>query len=364
VNYFYLAEDQKPVGPLPFSALQTLAASGVIKPDTLVIQEGGAEWKRWRDLELLGGRPGPSVPGSWSRLCERLDASPEQAVFVRFVDRCLDRTRQGADDRFAAAFQRYAQRVTNLGSYGVLLAGALIFLGSLVVAVRLDAGLPLAFGLAAALSSVILHYLAVRFTSANERLLDRSPVLLPTDVVPRTVGLIYLIAGVAILVLSLHSAMRSYVHISLRLSLTEAVAGLLAAALCGHVQIVCSLSKRLLNVACQEDGVVRAGDYYASLVKFSARLLLRMGSLLFGYGMIGALVALILSGLFLLGQSQAEAVEDAFTAALVALGLALVPMVIHFLYLGSVLAADLIGAIFAIERHTAPPAPAPQPKPD
>jgi len=364
VNYFYLADDQKPIGPLPFSALKTLAASGVIKPDTLVIQEGGADWRRWRDLASAAGPEGPWAPVGLALLWQRLSESPEKTLFVRAVDRCLDRTRKaGADEHFAAGFQRYTQIVTNLGSYGVLLAGALILLGSLVVAVRLDAGIPLGFGLAATVSSVILHYLAVRFTCANERLVDRSPVTLPTDVVPKTIGLVYSIAGVAVLVLSLYNAMQSYVHVSLRLSVIQVVIGVLVAALCGHVQVVCSLSKRLLNVECQDDGVVRAGDYYASLVKFSARLLLRMGALLFGFGMMAALVALVVSGLFLFGQSQSAAADDAFTAALVALALALLPMVVHFLYLGSVLAADLINAVFAIERHTAPSAAAPPTKP-
>jgi hypothetical protein len=354
VNYYYLADDQKPIGPLPLSALQTLAASSVLKPDTLVIQEGGADWTRWGDLEVPDEWEPPGGGSQRTNLWQLLQQDTDQTPLVRFLDQRLDRLRKpGGDDRFAVGFQRYARIVTNLGSYGVLLAGVLILLGSVVVAIRIDAGSPILSGVGAALLSIILHYLAVKFSCTNERLMDRSPVMLPTDVIPRTMSLLSLIAAVGILVFSIYDAIHSS-EVSLRLGLISGAIGILAAVLVYHVHLICSFPKHLLNVECLEEAVFRAGEYYANLVKYSARLLLRMGALVFGYGMLAALAALVINGTFLVGQSRLNAADDAFMAAAAALGLALLPMVIHFLYLATVLVADLVSAIFEIERNTAP----------
>ncbi len=368
MNYFYLADDQKPVGPLPFSALQTLAASGVIKPDTLIIQEGGADWKHWRDLEPAAGREGPSTPSTTARLWRLLNEDTDRTPLVRLLDARLDRLRKpGGDDRFARGFQRYARVVTNLGSYGVLLAGLLFLVCTVVFAIRMDSAEPFWAGVGAALLSVIVHYLAVKFCSANERLLDRSPVSLPTDVVPRTLSLVSLVAAISLLVYSSYDAFQFF-KVSLRVGLIRWAIGILASVLLYHVYLVCCFPKQLLNVDYLDAAVFRAGDYYASLVKFSARLTLRLGSLLFGYGMLAAVAALLINTLFIFGQSSVAALspaEIALTAATAALALTVLPMVIHFLYLASVLAADLISAVFAIERQTAPaPAAAPEPKPE
>jgi len=366
VNYFYLAEDQKPIGPLPFSALQTLAASGVLRPDTLVIQEGGADWTRWSDLEVRGEWEPPDGDSHRTNLWQLLQQDTDQTSLVRFLDERLDRVgRPGGDDRFALGFQRYARVVTNLGSYGVLAAGVLILLGSGVVAIRTDSGEPILAGVGAALLSVILHYLAAKFSCANERLVDRSPVLLPADVIPRTLSLLSLIAAVAVLVSSLYGASQLF-RVSLRLGLIDGALGILAAVLVYHVHLVSSFPKHLLNVDYLKDAVFRAGEYYVNLVRFAARLLLRMGALLFGYGMMAALTALVINGAFLVGLSSTRLSvgDDAFMAVAAALGLALLPMVIHFLYLAAVLVADLVSALFEIERNTAPQSPSPRTEAD
>ncbi len=357
MNYFYLAEDQKPIGPLPPSALQTLAASGVIKPETLIIQEGGGDWTRWSDLDLSGEEQPPEERPPRPTLWEMLQRETDQTPLVKFLDLRLDRLRRpGGQDRFAVGFQHYARVVTNLGSYGVLGAGALILLGGVVLAIRSDSGAPILTGLGATVLAVVLHYLAARFSCANERLLDRSPVALPTDVIPRTLSLLSLIVAVCTLVFAGYDAIQTF-RFSLREGLITGAIGVLAAVLVYHVHLICSFPKHLLNVECLTEGVFRAGQYYANLVKFSARLLLRMGALLFGYGMWAALAVLAINGVFLTVQSPAnrmEAAGNAFTAGVTALGLALLPLLIHLLYLAAVLLADLVSAVFEIERNTAP----------
>ena len=45
VLWFYTDAQNQPVGPVPFSELQRLAAAGFVGPHTHVIEEGGVEWK-------------------------------------------------------------------------------------------------------------------------------------------------------------------------------------------------------------------------------------------------------------------------------------------------------------------------------
>lgn len=45
--WYYADAANQPVGPLPFSDLQQLAAAGVIQPETHVIEKDGTEWKKF-----------------------------------------------------------------------------------------------------------------------------------------------------------------------------------------------------------------------------------------------------------------------------------------------------------------------------
>ena len=48
--WYYADAANQPVGPLPFSDLQQLAAAGVIQPETHIIEEGGTEWKKFASI--------------------------------------------------------------------------------------------------------------------------------------------------------------------------------------------------------------------------------------------------------------------------------------------------------------------------
>ncbi len=49
MRYYYADKDNKPVGPLPQEALDSLKAAGIISDSTMVIEEGGSEWRRFSD---------------------------------------------------------------------------------------------------------------------------------------------------------------------------------------------------------------------------------------------------------------------------------------------------------------------------
>jgi|ERR1035441_1031288 hypothetical protein len=64
MKYFYADGDNKPVGPLPVEALEDLKAAGIITESTMVIPEGGSEWRAYGDEvpKIRGNIPSPPPP--------------------------------------------------------------------------------------------------------------------------------------------------------------------------------------------------------------------------------------------------------------------------------------------------------------
>jgi hypothetical protein len=62
MKYFYADKDNKPVGPLPREALESLRISGVITDSTMVIEEGASEWKKFSDAFVSRSAPPPPPP--------------------------------------------------------------------------------------------------------------------------------------------------------------------------------------------------------------------------------------------------------------------------------------------------------------
>jgi hypothetical protein len=97
-GWFYADERNQPVGPLPFSALQALAASGVILPATFVLLEGESEWRKYGDVASISAIAGvasndtastPSGPETRKRAASVLlvKADALRRHFVRLSDR-------------------------------------------------------------------------------------------------------------------------------------------------------------------------------------------------------------------------------------------------------------------------------------
>ena len=59
-QWYYAGPANEPVGPLPFSELERLAATGTIKTDTFVIEESGTDWRPFAALAVppLSGTAG------------------------------------------------------------------------------------------------------------------------------------------------------------------------------------------------------------------------------------------------------------------------------------------------------------------
>jgi hypothetical protein len=62
MKYFYADKDNKPVGPLPREALESLKTAGIINDSTMVIEEGASEWKKFSDALMARSAPPPPPP--------------------------------------------------------------------------------------------------------------------------------------------------------------------------------------------------------------------------------------------------------------------------------------------------------------
>jgi uncharacterized Tic20 family protein len=52
MRYYYADAANQPAGPYELEELHRLHGAGVIRPDTLVVQEGGTSWRPYRDLGI------------------------------------------------------------------------------------------------------------------------------------------------------------------------------------------------------------------------------------------------------------------------------------------------------------------------
>jgi len=67
MKYFYADKDNKPVGPLPREALESLKAARIISDSTMVIEEGAAEWVKFSEMPMaqqFTPLPPPPMPSA------------------------------------------------------------------------------------------------------------------------------------------------------------------------------------------------------------------------------------------------------------------------------------------------------------
>jgi hypothetical protein len=62
MKYFYADKDNKPVGPLPREALESLKSAGIISDSTMVIEEGASDWKKFSDVPIAQQFTSPPPP--------------------------------------------------------------------------------------------------------------------------------------------------------------------------------------------------------------------------------------------------------------------------------------------------------------
>ncbi len=66
MKYFYADKDNKPVGPLPREALESLKTAGIVSDSSMIVEEGASEWKTFGDIFATQSPapPPPPIPGA------------------------------------------------------------------------------------------------------------------------------------------------------------------------------------------------------------------------------------------------------------------------------------------------------------
>jgi GYF domain 2 len=78
---WYCVQDGQTVGPLPFSSIQTLARTGQLPPDVLVVREGSLEWQRFSDVVAKSSQRA-SVTSHLAALLKIIKSHPRMALLI------------------------------------------------------------------------------------------------------------------------------------------------------------------------------------------------------------------------------------------------------------------------------------------
>jgi uncharacterized RDD family membrane protein YckC len=121
-NWYYASEDRQ-MGPVPETEIESLASAGVIEPHTLVWHEGMPNWQAYHTVRnLLGAVPSTNsdeVPGVVG-LCSQCEEAQLHSEMVRFgnnwvcancKDRYTQRLREGTLTGGKLAYAGFGRRV-------------------------------------------------------------------------------------------------------------------------------------------------------------------------------------------------------------------------------------------------------------
>jgi hypothetical protein len=177
MNYYYLDENNRPVGPLALEDIREKAASGAIPRTPMVAPEGANKWQR---LSAIGAPSGFRLERFLPELVESVLRSVGRALNLRFLNGSIEVSR-------------------DVGHYGGVAAGLLAIVCAIVAAFEIRSAVPLGAGLALAVMVIGSQYVAVRFFAVNEKLLTSSTVRISSLALLDCVGLLALLGAVSVL---------------------------------------------------------------------------------------------------------------------------------------------------------------------
>jgi hypothetical protein len=377
----YLEDQGNVAGPYPVDQIRELLQNGSITADHLASETAEGPWLPLHTFgETTTSRTqaqtrtaGPGPVGSHA------SDAPDFHTFVsRFLDAlvkmCTSPFWHG--EQTARFYEAYQDFVCRIGQYSLLACGVVTFFITGLLSAKTNSGVPLIGGILFAFVMVIGHYLAIKFSAANRKLLHCDTAYLGSDAVPSSLAMLFLLiviglvlgGGVAFLALmgsNLIGAILAFL-----LSLTWAFS-------LYHTIILSRECKTLLHIDTDEADIT-GGQVFLSTLKFLARLQLAWSFISLGASGCSATLGLILSGLFLavssnqappppspmgmggLGNYANAGAFDGLMAGYENLGwgiglafwTALLPLICHFIYLLTVFLVDVLNSIIRTSQNT------------
>ncbi len=304
MKYYYANASNQPSGPVTLDELRQLLARGEITSATNIIPVGETTWRPLSTVIDASGAP--PIPGTTSASPATPPASPLSAATSAAGSAPAAGTRpafKAADavklptilSSFIGVILAGARKILSpallnrvfgfcnpFGQLLILLGAVLALIAGIVYAIRYDSFQFFMTGLIAVVVLAILQFVAKRLLDACASILQTSPTRVASVAILECIGLILLLASVAILVGGIVSSIRLETGAPLVPALISFV--LLAAS------AAVALHPSLVNV---EQAPASAGEEAIGLLSFFAKAMLVLQPLVFFlYAAGGAIVLL------------------------------------------------------------------------
>jgi hypothetical protein len=253
-----------------------------------------------------------------------------ERVIETFLDYFSIRNHEG--------FIKYHAGVSNLGVYSILVAGLLSLIKSGLLASSSEEPISLiVFGLVAVASSVVLSYLAAKFSRSTVAIIRRTELTFYTHDFLYSFGFIFLSLIPVLLLFGIFTAINTPPNIF------YAVVCVLLAIVVLHAGILC-LSPNVLNSKVEERASL-PGETGIAFVGYMIRVVLLLSGFLLAA--VPVLVIVLVFVLFDKNAAQTTFMQVCQGVALVALA----PMISYFIYLAYRIVLDLYNTIFTIAKN-------------
>ena len=313
---WYFARGNKQMGPVSAAELKRLATAGELRPEDLVWREGLTEWALARSVRGLfedeakpaAGEETPSKPvvalpqgAEPDQPAASFAAARRQPRARHLVDLLLNSLRVHFNARFVEATARLFR---DCGLYGLLAALMLVAAFMLIMAVKTNTLANLLSGAILLLTLAALQYLAGKFCDVLERLNLAKTGSLASSVVPDSLAILSVVAGLAALLGSVATA----TELSIYAAILPGIGGFIV---CAYVAFV-ALNPSTVGTSIGGDESSASAEA-VGVLRFLLKVLLRSTPVALGVGVIAGVLTLgygcyqLLSGAegLLAGQSSA-----------------------------------------------------------
>lgn len=227
-----------------------------------------------------------------------------------------------------------------LGNCGFYIASVLALLIGIIAAIRLESFEAFITGLAYALGFFILQYVAVKFASAGDKLIENNKTGLSSAAFLDSMGLLFMIGGAIALLFN------SYLAIKLG-AFAPFLNGLAAFVV---LELFALLALNPKSITLEIVPETSAGQEAIGIVTFFLKSFMKLVPIMFGVGIIVTTVLMFIHsfGLFKEGMGMSFAWMRVMGDFQSIAGIALLPLIAFIIFVFVFLAIDVIRAILSI----------------
>jgi len=341
---WYYENDGDRQGPVSSAALKQLAASGKIRPETLVWKDGMTQWSQAKSLKGLFAASQPNVtPEATAMPSPQRDppskASPGHGWHP--FDLLIDTAREACPANLATTVSRFAGVA---GTYLLYAASALVPVIGLLICIKTGNFRPLPAAIGISIGLLALQFVGARLLGACESAIQANGSILPSLTVPDC-------AFVLIVVSTLLGSLALIVLAIAETSLNPFLAALAVLVVGGFTALV-AIEPTGINVTV--DPNCNAGQEAVGVLTFLLKLFLRCAPIAFAAAVAYAIWGEV-SLVYRILRATSEQVPfiagvQATATASILFAAAAVPLYAYFALLVYYLTLDVISAIVSIPR--------------